>query len=244
LPRLPPLLGLALPTLLVQRAPQGGHRVCVPGGGCLAPPLLGLALLALVGLQAPKLDIAVASPAAAAFRHHCSASLHRPHLRIMLPMLDIAPGCPAAAPRTTSPWLRLYRHACTKSSPAGIASPLSGRAYPSLSDPSAWPGPSSGHGGGCFLLCRSARVLIPSRSADRRGGREYSAGRMGVVLPALLAPAIPTARLTGSHHNRWLNADRRISMRSRNARYSAESDESAWPLGLALRRRRSTGGGC
>jgi hypothetical protein len=102
-------------------------------------------------------------------------------------------------------------------SPAGIASPLSGRAYPSLSDPSAWPGPSSGHGGGCFLLCRSARVLIPSRSADRRGGREYSAGRMGVVLPALLAPAIPTARLTGSHHNRWLNADRRISMRSRNA---------------------------
>jgi hypothetical protein len=170
LPRLPPLLGLALPTLLVQRAPQGGHRVCVPGGGCLAPPLLGLALLALVGPQAPKLDIAVASPAAAAFRHHCSASLHRPHLRIMLPMLDIAPGCPAAAPRTTSPWLRLYRHACTKSFPRWY----SFSAFrPGISK-------SVRSFGLAWAFKRARRWLLPSvpfrpcpnpsRSADCRGG--------------------------------------------------------------------------
>jgi hypothetical protein len=39
-------------------------------------------------------------------------------------------------------------------------------------------------------------------------------------------------------------SEARIDMRERKILISAESDASVWPLGLALWRRRSTGGGC
>jgi hypothetical protein len=46
--------------------------------------------------------------------------------------------------------------------------------------------------------------------------------------------------------DKWVAEGRRCSSTPKfwSGVYSAESDESAWPLGLTLWRRRSTGGGC